>query len=99
MSKSNPKMYIARLTFKGGESAGAFIYYESSNTCELETSPFCAAQLEQMFGQAVYYNQTDGQQIVVDISDRKKWVQAMKRAVLRPFECDRVDVFDEAPAV
>ena len=52
-----------------------------------------------MYEQAIYYNQKDGQQIVVDISDRKKWVQAMKRAVLTPFECDRIDVFDETPAV
>tara|TARA_R110002020_G_scaffold73446_3_gene188138 strand:+ start:731 stop:1015 length:285 start_codon:yes stop_codon:yes gene_type:complete len=92
------KEYIARLTSRG-KSAGTFSYSERDDKCTLTPEPSFAAQLEQMYEQAVYYNQKDGQQVVVDISDRKKWVQAMKRAVITPFECEKVDIFDETPAV
>ena len=92
------KEYVARLTSRGS-AAVTFSYSERDDKCTLNPEPIFAAQLERMYDQAVYYNQKDGEQIVVDISDRKKWVQAMKRAVITPFECDRVDVFDETPAV
>ena len=92
------KIYVARLTHRGGESCGAFIWTDRTGERTMEGIGPVMAELEQMFLQGVYYNdEKSGEQIVVDISTPKEWVRIMDKATLGKFECSEVDVFvDEA---